>query len=602
MAASVKTPPLVRGLRAMKLKLGDPLDDRQLLAEFVRHEDQAAFAELVRRHASLVWTVCRRVLPASPDAEDALQVTFLVLAQKARGIKQPERLTNWLYGVALRSAKRIKLMNTRQRRGERLRPPPNVDSAASAIESDDIEILDQELNKLPAHYREAVLLCELQGLSRKVAGARLGIAEGTLSSRLAMARKKLAKSLAGRGVTLGVLAGAAAGGGVSAALVDKIADGATAMLRGDAAALSPHLLHAAEGVIKSMIVAKLKPLAGVLAALCGILIAGASLLWPSAQAPAEDQPTAPKVVVADEAKAPTGFLTGRVVDPDGKPLAGARVWLRSHGKTPDAETTTDGAGKYRLGPVRAAVSGRGADLFVEAPGFARQYVASPLVYPGSDRDGNEIALTRGQRVRGQLIDIDGKPRAGTMVEIQLSRHYLGHTTLDLGEPYCLTTDAEGRFESPPLPLATGTIFARIPERVNVHENLELKPGKDQDIRVTLKRDKPIVIRVETEDGKPIVGARLGGVWKYDNLVSDAKGIIEMRGMESLPQVLFRLNAEDYPQVDVVLDKFDTKIVLKKPAYLCGKAIDADTGEPVQISQIVICQLRKKSDGKIEPFG
>lgn len=600
MAASCKPPPLIRRLRAIKRKLGGPLDDRQLLADFVRHEDQAAFAELVRRHGSLVWAVCRRVLPAPPDAEDAFQVTFLVLAQKARSIRQPERLTNWLYGVALRSAKRVRLVNLRQRRGDHSRPPRSVQVDEGRIDGDDIEILDQELTNLPPHYREAVLVCELQGLSRKDAAARLGIAEGTLSSRLAMAKKKLAKSLADRGVTLGVLAAAPAGASVAAA--DRLAAGATALLRGDAAGVSPHLLTLTEGVIKSMIVSKLKSLAGTVAVSCGALVACVALFWAAARAPAEDKPAKP-TVAADGPKVHEGFLAGRVVDPDGRPIAGARVWSRGHGdKTPVAETKTDARGRYRLGPIKASVQRRGADLLVEAAGFARQYVECPAVYPGCDRDAREIVLPRGQRVRGQLIDLDGKPRAGAPVEVHLSRHYMGHTTLELGEPYRLTTDADGRFESPPVPVTTGTIVARIPGRVAVQEALDLKPGKDQDVRVTLKRDKPIVVRVETEAGKPIVGARLGGVWGYDKLESDKRGVIELRGMDELPRVLFRLTVEGYPQSELILTQFDTKVVLKKPAYLSGKAIDAESGEPVRVTQIVICQLRKKADGTIEPFG
>jgi hypothetical protein len=53
---------------------------------------------------------------------------------------------------------------------------------------------------LPAHYRDPVILCELQGRSRLEAAIALGIPEGTLSSRLAKARKMLAKRLAVRDV------------------------------------------------------------------------------------------------------------------------------------------------------------------------------------------------------------------------------------------------------------------------------------------------------------------------------------------------------------------------------------------------------------------
>jgi RNA polymerase sigma factor (sigma-70 family) len=595
---------LLRRLRTLKLELGDPLDDRQLLAEFVDNRDEVAFAELVRRHGTLVWSVCRRVCPAIPDAEDALQVTFLVLARKARSIKQPDRLTSWLYGVALRSARGIRLMNARRRRADRLRPAPSAMVEEAAAGQDDLEILDQELNKLPSHYRDVVLLCQLQGLSRKEAASRLGIAEGTVSSRLAMAKRKLARSLRNRGVSLGCLATAAgANGSVSASLVEKIAEGATAVLGGEAGIVSPHLLSAAEGVIKCMMLAELRLLATTLAFLGSFVAACTALLWPAAPAPAREEPAAPQVLARAAVQEPTGYLTGRVLDPDGKPVAGARVWSRSHAaQTRQAETKTDADGKYRLGPVKATVGRRGPDLFIEAPGFARHYVECPVVFPGSERDAEKIVLAPGQRIRGQLIDVDGKPRAGVAVEVCLHRYVLGHTIQELGEPYRLTTDAQGRFESPPLPSTSASIVARIPDRVHVHEHVQLCPGKDQDVRVKLKPDKPIVVRVETEDGKPVAGARLCGMWGYNDLISDEQGRIVLRGMDNLPPAPLQLQAEGYPRNDVRLERFENKIVLKKPAYLCGTAVDADTGAPVKLTGISICRLRKLRDGRIEPFG
>ena len=80
--------------------------DRDLLRDFVDRADGDAFAELVSRHGPLVLGVCRRVLADAPDAEDAFQATFLVLARKAGSVPPPERLGNWLYGVALRCSPR----------------------------------------------------------------------------------------------------------------------------------------------------------------------------------------------------------------------------------------------------------------------------------------------------------------------------------------------------------------------------------------------------------------------------------------------------------------------------------------------------------------
>jgi RNA polymerase sigma-70 factor (ECF subfamily) len=77
--------------------------DGQLLERFVGGEG-VALEELVRRHAPMVWGVCRRTLERHDDAEDAFQATFLVLLRKADSIWPRERLGNWLYGVAYKTA------------------------------------------------------------------------------------------------------------------------------------------------------------------------------------------------------------------------------------------------------------------------------------------------------------------------------------------------------------------------------------------------------------------------------------------------------------------------------------------------------------------
>ena len=184
------------------------LTDAELLERFLaRSGDDAedAFAALVHRHGPTVLGVCRRMLPASHDAEDAFQATFLVLARRAASIRRRERVASWLYGVAVRIAREARRRAERDRAGERrLMDLSRVESEPPDDRDDLLPILDEELNRLPDRYRAALLACELEGRSRREAAQQLGIPEGTLSTYLARGRKRLRDRLRRRGIDLGV--------------------------------------------------------------------------------------------------------------------------------------------------------------------------------------------------------------------------------------------------------------------------------------------------------------------------------------------------------------------------------------------------------------
>ncbi|MBX9583076.1 MAG: sigma-70 family RNA polymerase sigma factor, partial [Gemmataceae bacterium] len=185
-----------RPILAAVLRLAaDGPADRDLLARFAQDRDEDAFAELVRRHGPMVLAVARRVTGSPEDAEDAFQAAFLVLARRAGQVGRPDLLGNWLYGVAYRTA--LEARKARRRVKEQAVPdapePAAPDDPPAAHDPADLRrVIDEELAALPEKYRAAVVLCELQGLGRREAAARLGVPEGTLSSRLAHARKLLA--------------------------------------------------------------------------------------------------------------------------------------------------------------------------------------------------------------------------------------------------------------------------------------------------------------------------------------------------------------------------------------------------------------------------
>jgi RNA polymerase sigma factor (sigma-70 family) len=293
--------------RAIYLRADAGLTDGQLLECFVSRREEAALEALVRRHGPMVWGVCRRIMANRHDAEDAFQATFLVLVRKAASVIPRELVANWLHGVARQTA--LKARATIARR--RAREGQVVDMPERAVAekdhwSDLQPLLDQELSRLPDKYRVAVVLCDLEGKSRKEAARQLGLPEGTVASRLARARTMLAKRLAGRGVALSVgalatvLSEEAASASVpisGASLTIKVAALAAAGQATAAGLISAKVAGLTNGVLKVMLLNKLKWAALTLLVLAMGGFGGALFLPHGAARPSEvksGQEPAPK--------------------------------------------------------------------------------------------------------------------------------------------------------------------------------------------------------------------------------------------------------------------------------------------------------------------
>src|SRR5262245_15474302 len=113
--------------------------DHNLLAAYEAEHGQAAFTELMRRHGPMVLRTCRRVLDHGPDAEDAFQATFVMLARQAvrlrREVAGPLSLGGWLHRVAYRTALKVLTGAARRRIYERQIPvmiQPAPDPSAEA--------------------------------------------------------------------------------------------------------------------------------------------------------------------------------------------------------------------------------------------------------------------------------------------------------------------------------------------------------------------------------------------------------------------------------------------------------------------------------------
>jgi hypothetical protein len=201
----------------------------------------------------------------------------------------------WLHGVARNVARKAAALSRKRRAKER------EAGAARQVGAPDVgpafqELLDQELAGLPENYRAAIVLCDLEGRTLREAARHLGWPQGTVATRLARGRSKLAARLSRRGLALGGagLAGALPPGAVLASvpapLVDSTVRAANLFATGPAATgASPTVAALTEGGLKAMRVAKFKVVTAVLMMLA-VTAAGALGLCSALGAGPADRP------------------------------------------------------------------------------------------------------------------------------------------------------------------------------------------------------------------------------------------------------------------------------------------------------------------------
>jgi RNA polymerase sigma factor (sigma-70 family) len=193
--------PVLRQLRHHLTAQGQ-VSDRELLRRFVDRREEAAFAALVERHGGMVGGVCWRVLGHAHDVEDAVQATFLVLARRARSLRDGQALACWLHEVAYHTALKAQATRARQRA---LPPRPHTTHPADPAEEvgrcELHFLVEQELQALPEKYRGPLVLCYLEGKTHEQAARELGCPPGSMSWRLTKARELLRARLSRRGIS-----------------------------------------------------------------------------------------------------------------------------------------------------------------------------------------------------------------------------------------------------------------------------------------------------------------------------------------------------------------------------------------------------------------
>src|SRR5262245_2185781 len=309
--------------------------------------------------------------------------------------------------------------------------------------------LDVALDELPAHYREPLVLCYLEGLTRDEAAVRLGIPLATLHTRLDRARKRLHESLTKAGCALGVgllaLAVTSPAGASSPRLVKSILAAASGSVPAAVSELAKGV--AVNGVFNKAVIALIVVTAVALSVGLGALepthaageLPAQALAHPAANLSALDEPPAPAKDKTNQPKETT--VSGRVLGTDGKPLVGAELFLVTRDAKAKKLGVSESEGRFTVTVPRDE---KWMTLVAKADGVGVDFVALERIPSSAEV---ELRMVKDRPIRGRIVDTQGKPVAGVTVAVQYVAIYGNNLDSFLAE-------WKTRAPNPGLPAAT----------------------------------------------------------------------------------------------------------------------------------------------------
>jgi RNA polymerase sigma factor (sigma-70 family) len=288
------------------------LTDGQLLERFSTGPGEVAelaFEALVERHGAMVLRVCRAHLADPHDTEDAFQATFLILVKKARNLWVRDSLGPWLHQVAFRTASCARSNASRRRRHEQrvAEMAATFHSSENETSSELERVLHEEINRLPECYRVPIVLCDLEAFTCEEAARRMGCPVGTVKSWRFRGRQRLRDRLIRLGLAPSAVLGATiAPDGARGAVTEEIVRNAMRALSEwmTAGEVSASVRILVKGVLKTMIIGKLRMTAAALFAVVFLTAGLGAVAWSvaddSKRAPDEARTKVPATILAEQ--------------------------------------------------------------------------------------------------------------------------------------------------------------------------------------------------------------------------------------------------------------------------------------------------------------
>jgi RNA polymerase sigma factor (sigma-70 family) len=574
----------------------DAADDQQLREAYVRDRDEAAFGQIVERHARWIFAAALRQLGDRHLAEDAVQIVFTILAQKAPNMNARQKLSGWLFNTLQFTVKNVHRAERSRRKHESSAARSIVEEAApdSAMVRECAARLDAAVARLPAIYREAILLRFHQDLPIGLVARALGTNEPTARKRVGRAVAALRKQLGGAASP--PVVSAAAVQGLNQMPATLVPAATKAALTGGASATA--ISAGVRQVVSLMTMAKAQ-IAALISLVCLVIAVPAMVVtWRAVSQSIGSVQTNPRSNAAIPTTTAASTTVGGIVrNEGGRPLEGVRVHLEWETSTPgknggppqlpfghgDVRTGADGRWKYSSASLSDSSN---PTIRLERAGYGSDEDAAPVKGNLNDQTA-EFVMTRGVAVIGMVVDQKGNPIAGaevSTIEVRYVVNATGNT---------VTSRTDGRFAFPPQttgPIALTTTargYAPDLQRLTVADGMA-------PVRIVLSPGNTIRGRVMDQNGNPVQGAYVrASSWREMNSLQWT-GVTGPDGrfiMHNAPAdaVEFMVESDEYH--DLVIKSLtagdgETTILMSSEPAIRGTVTDADTGQPISRFEII----------------